>query len=64
VRPDRELSGEDAIFISAVADLLARRCATPSTRTGSSEVAARTREIEEQRRFTGRSSTRCPSAST
>ena len=53
VRPGRELSGEDAIFISAVADLLA-----PALRDAEyahrleSEVAARTREIEEQRRFT------------
>ncbi len=53
VRPGRELSGEDAIFTSAVADLLA-----PALRDAEyahrleSEVAARTREIEDQRRFT------------
>jgi len=53
VRPGRELSGEDAMFLSAVADLLA-----PALRDAEyahrleSEVAARTREIEEQRRFT------------
>ncbi len=53
VRPGRELSGEDAIFVSAVADLLA-----PALRDAEyahrleSEVAARTREIEDQRRFT------------
>src|SRR5215831_4147294 len=46
VRPGRELSGEDAIFVSAIADLLA-----PALRDAEyahrleSEVAARTREI-------------------
>jgi two-component system NtrC family sensor kinase len=53
VRPGRALSGEDTLFISAVADLLA-----PALRDAEyahrleSEVAARTREIEAQRRFT------------
>ena len=53
VRPGRGLVGEDTIFISAVADLLA-----PALRDAEyahrleSEVAARTREIEDQRRFT------------
>ncbi len=53
VRPGRALLGEDTLFISAVADLLA-----PALRDAEyahrleSEVAARTREIEAQRRFT------------
>ncbi len=53
VRPGRDLSGEDELFLSAVADLLA-----PALRDAEyahrleSEVAARTREIDEQRRFT------------
>jgi two-component system NtrC family sensor kinase len=52
-RPGRELFGEDQLFLSAVADLLA-----PALRDAEyahrleSEVAARTREIDEQRRFT------------
>src|SRR5262249_57932937 len=52
-RPGRQLSGEDQLFLSAVADMLA-----PALRDAEyahrleSEVAARTREIEEQRRFT------------
>lgn len=53
VRPGRELSGEDTLFVSAVADLLA-----PALRDAEyahrleAEVLARTREIEAQRRFT------------
>jgi two-component system, NtrC family, sensor kinase len=52
-RPGRALSGGDQLFLSAVADLLA-----PSLRDAEyahrleSQVAARTREIDEQRRFT------------
>jgi two-component system, NtrC family, sensor kinase len=52
-RPGRALFGEDHLFLSAVADLLA-----PALRDAEyahrleSEVAARTREIDEQRRFT------------
>jgi two-component system NtrC family sensor kinase len=52
-RPGRDLFGEDQLFLSAIADLLA-----PALRDAEyahrleSEVAARTREIEEQRRFT------------
>ncbi|HTE47242.1 MAG TPA: ATP-binding protein [Gemmatimonadaceae bacterium] len=52
-RPGRTLLVEDQVFLSAVADLLA-----PALRDAEyahrleSEVAARTREIEEQRRFT------------
>ncbi|HVX39417.1 MAG TPA: ATP-binding protein [Gemmatimonadaceae bacterium] len=51
-RPGRELVGEDSLFLSAVADMLA-----PALRDAEyahrleSEVAARTREIDEQRRF-------------
>ena len=52
-RPGRTLSAEDEVFLSAVADLLA-----PALRGAEyahrleSEVASRTREIDEQRRFT------------
>jgi len=52
-RPGRTLSGEDQLFLSAVADMLA-----PALRDAEyahrleSEVSARTREIEAQRRFT------------
>lgn len=52
-RPGRDLLAEDQLFLSAVADLLA-----PALRDAEnahrleSEVAARTREIEAQRRFT------------
>src|SRR6185312_7003309 len=52
-RPGRELSAEDELFLAAVADMLA-----PAIRDAEhahrleAEVAARTREIEEQRRFT------------
>jgi len=51
-RPGRDLVGEDSLFLSAVADMLA-----PALRDAEyahrleSEVAARTREIDEQRRF-------------
>jgi PAS domain S-box-containing protein len=53
VCPGRALSTEDRLFVGAVADVLA-----PAIRDAEyahrlqSEVAARTREIEEQRRFT------------
>ena len=53
VRPGRELFAEDQIFVSTVADLVA-----PALRDAEhahrleAEVAARTREIEDQRRFT------------
>ena len=52
-RPGRDLSSEDQLFLSAVADMLA-----PALRDAEyahrleSEVATRTRQIEEQRRFT------------
>jgi two-component system NtrC family sensor kinase len=52
-RPGRQLSAEDRLFLSAVADLLA-----PALRDAEhahrleAEVAARTREIDNQRRFT------------
>jgi len=52
-RPGRELSSEDQLFLSTVADLLA-----PALRDAANahrleaEVAARTREIDDQRRFT------------
>ena len=52
-RPGRHLLGEDHLFMSAVADVLA-----PALRDAEhahrleSEVKARTREIDEQRRFT------------
>jgi two-component system NtrC family sensor kinase len=53
VRPGRELSPEDNLFLSTVADLLAPalRDAEYATRL-ESEVATRTRQIDEQRRFT------------
>ena len=53
VRPGREISARDQLFFTAVADVLA-----PALRDAEyahrlqSEVAARTREIDEQRRFT------------
>lgn len=53
VRPGRELFNRDELFFAAVADVLA-----PALRDAEyahrlqSEVAARTREIDEQRRFT------------
>jgi len=53
VRPGREISARDHLFFTAVADVLA-----PALRDAEyahrlqSEVAARTREIDEQRRFT------------
>jgi two-component system, NtrC family, sensor kinase len=52
-RPGRTLLAEDQLFLSAVADLLAPalRDAENALRL-ESEVAARTREIEAQRRFT------------
>jgi len=51
-RPGRELSAEDELFVSAVADLLALalRDAEHAHRL-EAEVAARTREIDNQRRF-------------
>jgi two-component system NtrC family sensor kinase len=53
VRPGRTLSAEDQLFLSTVADLLAPalRDAENANRL-ESEVAARTRQIDEQRRFT------------
>lgn len=54
-RPGRRLSPEDRLFLSAVADLLA-----PAIRDAEhahrlkEEVAERTREIEDQRRFTSK----------
>jgi two-component system, NtrC family, sensor kinase len=52
-RPGRTLSAEDEVFLSAAADLLAPalRGAEHAHRL-ESEVASRTREINEQRRFT------------
>jgi two-component system, NtrC family, sensor kinase len=52
-RPGRTMSGEDQLFLSTVADLLAPalRGAEYANRL-ESEVATRTREIDEQRRFT------------
>lgn len=52
-RPGRALTPEDEVFLSAVADLLAPvlRGAEQAHRL-ESEVASRTREINEQRRFT------------
>jgi two-component system NtrC family sensor kinase len=52
-KPGRTLAPEDEVFLSAVADLLAPalRGAEQAHRL-ESEVAARTREINEQRRFT------------
>jgi len=53
VRPGRELSNEDRIFLSAVADVLAPALRDAEyTHRLQSEVAERTREIEDQRRFT------------
>ncbi|HXT15185.1 MAG TPA: ATP-binding protein [Gemmatimonadaceae bacterium] len=53
VRPGRELAPEDRLFISTVADLLAPALgAAEYAHRLESEVAARTREIDEQRRFT------------
>jgi hypothetical protein len=52
-RPGRELAADDQVFLSAVADLLA-----PALRDAEyaqrleAEVAARTREIDNPRRFT------------
>lgn len=51
-RPGRELSPEDRLFLSTVADLLAPALgAAEYAHRLESEVAARTREIDEQRRF-------------
>lgn len=51
-RPGRELSPEDRLFVSTVADLLAPALgAAEYAHRLESEVAARTREIDEQRRF-------------
>jgi two-component system NtrC family sensor kinase len=51
-RPGRDLAPEDHLFISAVADLLAPALgAAEYAHRLESEVAARTREIDEQRRF-------------
>jgi two-component system NtrC family sensor kinase len=55
VRPGRELSGEDRLLLSTIADVLA-----PALRDAEhahrleSEVAARTRELDQQRRFSER----------
>jgi len=52
-KPGRELSPEDRLFLIAVADLLAPTLRVAEyTHRLESEVAARTREIDEQRRFT------------
>jgi two-component system NtrC family sensor kinase len=52
-RPGRELAPEDRLFVSTVADLLAPALgAAEYAHRLESEVAARTREIDEQRRFT------------
>jgi len=53
VRPGRTLTAEDQLFLSTVADLLAPalRDAEYANRL-ESEVATRTRQIDEQRRFT------------
>ncbi len=52
-RPGRELSNRDALFFSAVANVLAPALRdAESTHRLQSEVAARTREIDAQRRFT------------
>jgi len=52
-RPGRLLSAEDRLFVTAVADLLAPALgAAEYTSRLESEVAARTREIDEERRFT------------
>jgi two-component system, NtrC family, sensor kinase len=51
-RPGREMSPEDRLFLSSVADLLAPALgAAEYAHRLESEVAARTREIDEQRRF-------------
>lgn len=53
VRPGRDLAPEDRLFLSTVADLLAPALgAAEYAHRLESEVAARTREIDEQRRFT------------
>ncbi len=52
-RPGRDLLPEDRLFLSAVADVLAPTLrGAEYTHHLESEVAARTREIDEQRRFT------------
>ncbi|HEY4131056.1 MAG TPA: ATP-binding protein [Gemmatimonadaceae bacterium] len=52
-RPGRQLSKADQIFVSTVADLIAPAIgAAEYAHRLESEVAARTREIDEQRRFT------------
>ncbi len=52
-RPGRQLSKADQIFVSTVADLLAPALgAAEYAHRLESEVASRTREIDEQRRFT------------
>jgi two-component system NtrC family sensor kinase len=52
-RPGRALATEDRLFLSTVADLLAPALgAAEYAHRLESEVAARTREIDEQRRFT------------
>src|SRR5262249_2485021 len=51
-RPGRDLSPEDRLFLSTAADLLAPALgAAEYAHRLESEVAARTREIDEQRRF-------------
>lgn len=51
-RPGRDLAPEDRLFLSTVADLLAPALgAAEYAHRLESEVAARTREIDEQRRF-------------
>jgi two-component system NtrC family sensor kinase len=53
VRPGRELAPEDHLFLSTIADLLAPALgAAEYAHRLESEVAARTREIDQQRRFT------------
>jgi two-component system NtrC family sensor kinase len=53
VRPGRDLAPEDELYLSIVADLLAPAIgAAEYAHRLESEVAARTREIDEQRRFT------------
>lgn len=52
-RPGRALSSEDRLFVGAVADLLAPALRDAEhTHRLEAEVAARTREIDNQRRFT------------
>jgi hypothetical protein len=52
-RPGREVLAEDRLFLSAVADVLAPALRDAEyTHRLESEDAARTREIDEQRRFT------------